>query len=80
MELNSHCSSNVPVSKIPTLVRCCRCLPAWLSSIYKCSLAKKSFEKAPAVSGGVLPDCPVCTSRCKLHRIGCTEEVYLFIL
>lgn len=51
-ELNSHSSSNVPVSKTPTLVGCCRGLPVWLYSICKCSLAKKSFEKTPAVSGG----------------------------
>lgn len=78
-ELNSPSSSNVPLRKTPALVGCCRRLPAWLYSICKCSVAKKSSEEAPAVSGGVLSYCPLCMNECKLHRIGCTEGVYSFI-
>lgn len=58
-ELKSHSSSNIPLSKTPALVVCCRYLLVWLYGIRKCSLAKESFEKAPAVSGGC---CPIAQS------------------
>lgn len=68
-ELNSHSSSNVSVNKTPALVGCCRCLPAWLCSICKCSLAKKSLEKTPAVSGGC------CLIAQSVQRDACSIEL-----
>lgn len=77
-ELKSHSSSNVPVSKTPALVRCCRCLPVWLYGICKCSLAKESFEKNPAVSDGCCLIAQSVKSRCNQQNWMYREGLFTY--
>lgn len=36
--------------------------------------SKEIFWENPCSEWGMLPYCPVCTNRCKLHGIGCMEN------